>query len=211
MATDKSLREEQPDSQCLISTEHKLGRRRIGPLSLEVKHNRREEQIIWLWLGGLVVHEQLLDAFQEQGFTGYRANPATVRFRDGVISTEYLEFIVTGWAGIASPESGIRLVESCPGCPRKRYSPITNYEKVIDWSQWTEEDFFIVWPMAQDKLVTKRVAEWLLARKVKSFRLEDGFALQKKLMSPLKLRGGRLSDWFPEDLAIKYGRPLGLE
>lgn len=64
-----------------------------------------------------------------------------VRFRDGSETKEYREFVVTGWAGIASPESGAQLVQSCTGYPYMEYSAITNYADVVDWSQWTGEDF----------------------------------------------------------------------
>jgi hypothetical protein len=198
---------------CPISSTHDGGHRRSGELYLEVKHNRRDEQIIWAWGQGCAMHQQILDEFEKEGFSGFRLKPAKVCFRDGVVSTEYQEFLVTGWAGIASPESGIRLLQSCPACQRKEYSPITNYENVIDWSQWTGEDFFIVWPLAGYRLVTERVAQWLLARKVKSFRLEKEFEVDKRdaIISKLNIPAGRLSLYFPEDLAIKYGRPLGLE
>lgn len=198
---------------CPLSSVHDGGNRRISPLYLEVKHNQRDELIIWAWGQGCAIHEQLLEEFKGEGFSGYRVRPATVSFSDGTVSTEYREFIITGWAGVAAPESGVRLMKNCPGCLRKEYSPIEDYGKVIDWNQWKGEDFFVVWPLMGYKFVTERVAEWLLARKVKSFRLEKEFDEDKRdaLISKLKIPTGRLSLYFPEDLAIKYGRPLGLE
>jgi hypothetical protein len=196
---------------CPITSAHSEGGRRLGPIHFDVKHNRRDELMIWG--NGLAVHDRIVEGFEREGFTGYRLKPATVRFRDGSISTEYHEFIVTGWAGVASPESGVRVIESCPACLWKNYSPITDFEKVIDWSQWTGEDFFIVWPMTQYKLCTERVAQWLLGSKVKSFRLEKEFAqlVRRPIIAKLEFHRGRLSSFLPEDLAIKYGRPLGLE
>ncbi|MGA8087633.1 MAG: hypothetical protein WCA10_10020 [Terracidiphilus sp.] len=196
---------------CPITTKHWDGHRRISPLYLEVKHNRRDELMIWG--AGLGIHEQILGEFKKEGFTGYRVAPASVRFRDGSISTEYQELIVTGWAGMASPESGLRLTMSCPACHYKEYSPITNYDKVIDWNQWTGDDFFVVHPIEWYKLCTERVAQWLLARKVKTFRLEEGFAERARdsLVSKFGFSSGRLTNYLPEDLAIKYGKPLGLE
>ena len=198
--------------RCSVSTEHRGGFPRIGPLSLEVRHNRRDEQIICGW-GEFAIHESLLEEFDKEGFTGYRVKPAKIRFRDGSEATDYREFIVTGWAGRASPESGVQLVQSCAGCSHKEYSAITNYDNVVDWSQWTGEDFFIVWPMAAYKLVTERVALWLIARKVKSVRLEGGFTEREgqPIISRLGFTVGCLSDYLPKDLAIKYGVPLGLE
>lgn len=196
---------------CPISRDHWDVDRRISELYLELKHNRRDEQIIWG--AGFAVHERILGEFEKEGFTGYRTKPALVRFRDGATSSEYHEFIATGWAGMASPDSGVRLISSCTGCHHKEYSAITNYEHIIDWSQWTGDDFFIVWPIGWATLCSERVAQWLTAQKVKSFRLERGFEMRRKvpIISKLGFVTGRLSDYLPEDLAIKYGRPLGLE
>ena len=198
---------------CNVEPRHDGGHRRIGPLHLEVKHNRRDEQMIWSWGMEFAVHERILDGFEKAGFTGYRTNPATVRFGDGHIANDYHEFVVTGWAGIVSPDSGVRLMKTCPGCHLTEYSAITNYEQVIDWNQWTGEDFFLIWPMMGYRLITDRVAEWLQVHKVKSFRLERGLDARKRdsIISKLSISVGRLSLYLPEDLAIKYGRPLGLE
>ena len=196
---------------CPITPDHTYSGHRISPLYLQVRHNRRDEAMIWFGsLGsGFVVQETLLNEFEKCGFTGYQTRSATVRFRDGSISTEYREFIVTGWAGMARPESGIRLVKNCPACLMKRYSAISDYGNLIDWTQWTGDDFFIVWPMPLYTFVSDRFAQWLQTRRVKSFWLmgpED----RARLIGKNGFGPGRLSDYLPEELAIKYGRPLGL-
>lgn len=210
LLADTETDEETEDKACPITTKHLDGSRRVSPLALTLKHNRRDETMIWCWVEGLVVHERLLEGFEQQGFTGYRTRAATVRFRDGQLSNNYQELIVTGWAGVATPDSGVRVKKGCPACHWKNYTGITDYEKVIDWSQWTGEDFFIVWPLPRYFLVTERVAHWILSNAVKSYKLtglddfdhpagDGGFTV------------GRLSDFMPEDLAIKYGAPLDLE
>jgi hypothetical protein len=194
-----------------------LHNRRTTDLALEVKHNKRDELIISSWTGERVVHRSLTGEFESRGFTGYRLRPATVRFRDGYLSDEYSELIVTGWAGIARPESGIELREDCPGCPLKRYTSLQDAEQLIDWSQWTGEDFFIVWPLPLYTLVTNRVADALKSLKVKSYRLSSLRMLEQRFIpaSLLPSHGGftvgALSDFMPDDIAIKYGKPAGLE
>jgi hypothetical protein len=196
---------------CPISTDHFDGRRRVNNLALEVKHNKRDEQIIWPWIpGGVVVHKQLLAEFKRHGFTGYRLKSATVRFRDGVISQDYRELVVTGWAGVARPESGIRIVESCPACHWKKYSGLTDVEQLIDWSKWTGEDFFIIWPFASSILITERVSELLLNLHVRSFDLR-GLQDVHPIIRESGFTVARLSNFMPPDLAMKYGSPLGLE
>ena len=126
------------------------------------------------------------------------------------MSNDYQELIVTGWAGIARPESGIQVVKSCPACHWKKYSGLRDAEQLIHWNQWTGEDFFVVWPKPNHILITDQVAHLLLNHRVKSFELLD---LQS--IDPMIRNSGftvaQLSEVFPADLAVKYGRPLGLE
>ena len=196
---------------CPANADHYEGDRRISELYLEVQHNDRAEQVIWG--DGCAIHESILESFSREGFTGYRTKPATVCFQDGTISREYRELVITGWAGVARKESGMQIVESCPSCHWGWYSPIKDYSKVIDWDQWTGDDFFVVWPLRGMILCTERVAVWLKRNSVRSLTLEKGFAVLEecKALSNAKTFGGRLSSFFPEDLAIKYGRAIGLE
>ena len=201
--------------RCPLNAEHRHDRRTTA-LVLEVRHASRDEQIISSWLGARVVHASLLSEFQKRGFTGYRLKPATVRFADGHISRDYSELIVTGWAGVARPESGITLVENCPGCQLKRYSSLQDSTQLIDWTAWTGDDFFIVWPLPSFTLVTARVAEALETLRVRSYSSGTlRFLEQRSLPSSLPSLGGftvgRLSSFLPEDLSLKYGKELGLE
>jgi hypothetical protein len=196
---------------CPVSSEHLGVSRRIGPLNLEVKHNHRDEMMIWTWSVG--VHQLVLDEIQKEGFTGFRLRPAIVRFKDGSISNEYQELVVTGWAGVVSLESGMRLKYSCPVCQYRSYSAITNYDKVIDWDKWSGEDFFFVYPFLGRILCTERVVKWLRRQKVKSFRVEEGFAERKRdsIISKMGMTAGQLSNILPDDLAIKYSQQIGLK
>jgi hypothetical protein len=164
--------------RCAVNPSHSAARRRTGPLHHFVKHNDRSQQVIW---GSQVtVHKNAIKKLEQQGFTGFRTNPAQVTFRDGVTSNDYLEFIVTGWAGVARPESGVRVVESCPGCKWKKYTAIIDFEKVIDWTQWTREDFFIVWPFSGHRFCTERAANWLKSSGLKSFSIVAPFEREKR-------------------------------
>lgn len=156
---------------------------------------------------------RVIEQFEHEGFTGYRTKPAQITFLDGSTSDEYREFTVTGWAGVVRPESGMKVLESCSGCKWKNYGPITDFDNVIDWSQWTGEHFFFVWPLTGHILCTERTAKWLQASGIRSFQIGRGFELLEKRKNRLTfgIPRGPLSDDLPEDLAIKYGRPLGLE
>jgi hypothetical protein len=199
---------------CPANPKHNAGVRRIGELSLQVKHNKRDELIISSWTFDRVVHESLIAEFGKLGFSGFQTRPAIVRFRDGSVSKEYRELVVVGWGGHARVESGIQLIEECSGCHRRSYSGLQDSEQLINWDQWTGEDFFIVWPLPRYTLITKRVADTLASLKVKSYTLGGLRSLEQR-NRPQGLPSGfsvsRLSFCLPEDLATKYGPPLGLE
>lgn len=195
--------------RCPLTADHLDGARRTSDLALQVAHDRNES-MVWSWLGECLVHRRLADAFREGKITGYRTRPATLRFRNGDVSLDYLELITTGWAGVARPESGIRLLKNCPGCHWKKYSPLRNSEDVIDWSEWTGEDFFFVWPMPKRILITDKVADLLLRLDIRHFEL-GGLQDSDSVVANPGFTVGRLSNFMPEELAIKYGTPLGLE
>jgi len=77
---------------------------------------------------------------------------------------------------------------------------------LVDWKQWTGEDFFIVWPLPGYTLITGRVANLLMSRNVRSFELGG---LEGAGISGFSVV--RLSSFLPLDLALKFGAPLGLE
>ena len=185
--------------------EHYDGHRLKSDLAVKVSHNRKNELLIWAWVRGCLVHEKLIAELDAMGATGYRLKPGSVRFRDGSVSNEYRELVVTGWGGVASPESGLKPIERCLDCHYVRYGFLPHPEKLMDWSQWTGEDFFVIWPMPGMILITGRVADLLRRLKARSYTVGRP---SRSWGGPVV---GRLSASMPEDLAQKYGEPLGIE
>ena len=197
---------------CPVTAGH-ARKRRVGTLAMQVKHNSRDERLIWLWGWGCVIHTGLATELEARGLTGFRLRPATVRFRDGILSHDYSELVTIGWAGIARPESGIRLLEECPGCLYRKYSALQDADLMIDWQQWSGDDLFIVWPLPAITFITKRVADALKELRVRSYSLESPRKLEQRnalVPAGAGFSVGRLSWMMPEDMAIKYGQALGL-
>ncbi len=46
--------------------------RRTGPLALQLGHNRRDQAMIFSWIGDLVILNELADKLSENGITGFR-------------------------------------------------------------------------------------------------------------------------------------------
>jgi hypothetical protein len=198
--------------QCPVS-DHRSFWRANNPV-VQVKHNKLDQQMIWLVTGPVVlVHADLLASFKKHGLTGYHTRPARVGFRNGRVSNDYSELMAAGWAGVARAESGIRLVEQCPGCDYKRYSGMESADQLIDWSQWSGDDFFVVWPLPTDILITKRVADLLNSLNVKCYSLGSLNKFENRNTPERHQRFivGRMSRYLPQDVAVKYGKPLGLE
>ena len=101
--------------------EHFDGHRLKSHLSVKVGHNRRSEHLIWPWVRGCLIHDELVAELEAIGATGYRLKPGSVRFRDGRVSKEYRELVITGWAGVARPESWLKPIQRCPNCHYVKY------------------------------------------------------------------------------------------
>jgi hypothetical protein len=193
---------------CPIEDGNWRGRRRWTEMFVELKHNKREEMIVWT-IGDCLMHQSLLAEFQTRGFTGLRSLPAKVRFRDVFVSEEYREIVVTGWAGLPHKNSGVERVAVCSECRCQKYASRGRPEQIVDWSQWTGDHFFRVWPWSKIIFIVDEVAEFLKKAKVRSF----------DLFRPEELGGlGRagtvttppLSDVLPADLAARYESTLHL-
>jgi hypothetical protein len=203
-------------ASCPIDPDHQFlsDRARISyfnrELQVTVKHNKRDHMMIWAGVPEqCLVHTQLIREMESAGFTGFSCRPATVRFRDGFVTDDYCRLAVSGWGGLARPESGIHLVEACSGCLNKRWTPLADSSQLIDESQWTGEDVFIVWPLANYTFVTARVAELLRSSNVKSCTLrtlEPGGSFAGRD----DFRTGSLAGSMPLELAQKFGSPLGI-
>ena len=100
-------------TSCPTGGEHGKRIRRIGQLHYVLKHNDRQQHLIWG--PQIAIHESVFERFVREGFSGFRTQPAGVTFLDGATFDEYREFTVTGWAGVVRPESGMRLLDSCSG------------------------------------------------------------------------------------------------
>jgi len=68
---------------CPITWDHLDGYRRTSELAVQVKHNRRNEMMIWTWLSECLIHRELIEGFRQRGITGYRLRPAIVDFAMG--------------------------------------------------------------------------------------------------------------------------------
>jgi hypothetical protein len=193
---------------CPINAGDRRGGKRLTDLSIALRGGAVQD-FVCTWYSEFLVQDHGLQLFKASGLSGYQVKPVRAKFkRQSKQQPPILwEVIVTGWAGMAPAESGIKLVEQCPGCGYLRYSECTDIEKLIDESQWDGSDFFIVWPLPKFIFVTGRVAQV-----IRDNRLSGAILLPP---NELDLTGGfspgRLSYWMPPERARQLGAGLGIE
>jgi hypothetical protein len=142
-----------------FSGAHQRPGRRLNDLAVVLSNNPPED-FVWTWYGECLLQDHLLGLLRQQGFSGFEVKPVIARFEHSSERWPRLwELILTGWAGMAKPESGIRLdeTESCMICGNLRYTGLTDAAQLIDESKWDGSDFFMVWPMPKFVFVTERV------------------------------------------------------
>jgi hypothetical protein len=182
---------------CPIDGSRRPGKR-LPDLSVTLPRGAVQD-FVWTWYSERLLQDHVLELFRASGLTGFEVKPVKVKFKRVMDRKppRLWEMVVTGWGGMAPPESGIRLIERCDGCGHTVYSGCTRPDKLIDYSQWDGSDFFIVWPLPKYIFVTDRVA----------ITIRSNHLTGANLKSPdtLDLSGGfspgRLSHWMPEQRA----------
>lgn len=194
---------------CPLDESHILSGRRLTDLSVTLPGGAVQD-IVWTWLSECLLRDHVLELFRKNGFSGFDVKPVKARFkRRGADEPPRLwELVLTGWGGLARPDSGIRRVSYCPGCQFAKYSGLTDPRRLIDEAQWDGSDFFMVWPMPKFIFVTKRVADCIRDHKL------GGLVLER--VGDMKPRGasgfspGQLSEMMPEPRARALGEAAGI-
>jgi len=189
-------------------------------LDLRVVLKSREVQDFVWTIPDCLIRSRVLDMFHEQNFTGFQVRHVRARLdtslKSGDSADEAVpgahvqglwELVVTGWGGVATPESGVTRIPNTniwQGCP--------DWSKIVDIDAWDGSDFFIVWPFGFVRLVSDRVATFIKEQKLAGVKLVSPEACtrwykQSKLnqATPMRLR-----DHLPDERAREIGEPLGI-
>jgi hypothetical protein len=172
---------------------------------------------MWTVYSECLITDKTARIFKSEKLTGYDLSPVTI---SGIESNwksdndvpQFWELQLRGWAGIAKPESGIRLLNFCKHCGLSSYRDFDNPAQLIDQSQWDGSDFFMVWPLPRFVFVTEKVKNIIQSEKLTGCKL---IPVEELLHSTDEdkvgtLSPGRLKRWMPEERARKLGEPLGI-
>ncbi len=191
---------------------HRRAGRRLTPLTVELPVTLGD--FVWTWGGECLIQASVLAAFRGRGISGFEVRRAAARFpRDhSQPAPELWELVITGWGGVAPPESGIRLDESksCNACGHLSYTAFTDASHLIDPRAWDGSDCFIVWPLPRYHFVTDRVRDLICSEEFTGVSLLDANELKWPAGVIPALSPGRLSYWFSEEAARRIGGPLGI-
>jgi hypothetical protein len=193
---------------CADHPGHQGGGNRLVDLNV-ILHDVEMADFIWTWYSECLVQESALAMLRSYGFTGFEVKPVNARFSTSLRRPPNLwELVVTGWAGMARHESGIRpdKSNSCITCGQLTYTGLQKPDELIQMSSWDESDFFMVWPMPKYIFVTRRVCEAIRSHKLTGIQVIPSAELEKTSgFTP-----GRLHYYMPADRAHQLGDPLGI-
>jgi len=151
---------------CPVYPLHQRAGKRIGNLTV-VLPSQKIGDFVWTWHSDCLITDRVLNLFREAGFTGFTVNPVTIkpkteRGRKLIKPPVLWELVVTGRGGDAHPDSGIRLIYTCPHCGLIKYSSFRN-GIFVDEQAWDGSDFFTITGY-QFILVTERVKDFIIKR-----------------------------------------------
>ena len=197
---------------CPANSGHQRAGKRITDLKI-VLPRRAVEDFIWFEFGGeCTINDKVLRFLLDHGVTGFEVKPIKARFeRSGESPPVLWELLVTGWGGMAHPDSGIVFdqAKSCSVCGLLRYTQASNYAKLIDPTKYDGSDIFMVWPMPTYIFISDRLHGLMTSANLSGVRFEKLEDLPHNRFDS-GFGPGRLSYWMPEKRATELGRDIGI-
>lgn len=205
---------------------HRRGGKRLTDLGVLLTEYP-VQALTWTWYSELLVRDEVVELFEKHEVTGYDLRPVRARLKVRADEAEtgranrgfnrlkaaiaplpeLFELVVTGWGGMAQPESGIHLDSECRSCGYLHYSDLTNPAALFDETRWDGSDIFMIWPLPKFIFVTDRVANLVRKHKLKRFELSP---IEELRTGGTGFSPGRLHYYFEDKRALAVGTPLGI-
>jgi hypothetical protein len=184
---------------CDGNPDHARRQTRPTPLRLEFRGGGLTD-FLWTPYSEAIVGEDVVRVFSECGIAGCEFIPAELENTMGdQVASDLYELRVTGWGGMASAESGVRVLEECPHCKHRVFSGYTDASRLVDLDAWDGSDIFIVWPLPRYLLAVESVKEALVERQLTGVKAVPISKLPKVVAGTLT--PGNIRDWFDTDRA----------
>ncbi len=198
--------------ECPSNKGHPRGGKRLKPMSVEIAHHKVIYDFVWTWTNECLVQQSVVQFLQDHHVTGYRLEPVKVKYRRGTQQPpQFQELRITGWGGVARPESGIQRQTRCPDCGYQRYSGTSDPSQIFDEQQWDGSDIFMIWPLPMYVLITERLKLLLEATTFKGYKIKTPQEAISPDGEPVKgFSPGKLRNYFLEERAHQIGDPLDI-
>ena len=197
---------------CPENALHQRAGKRLTDLSVTLPR-RPVDDFVWTWYSECLIQARVLTLFRDHGFTGFDVKPVRARFKKPCRHELPVlwELAVTGWGGMAPPESGVRVVDHCRVCKCTVYSACATLADAFDPIQWDGSDFFFVWPLPTFIWVTERVAQTIRDHRLKGAVLKrpEEFVIRRRETD--KVSPGRLHYRLPEARARELCETSGID
>lgn len=157
-------------TKCPKFPEHQRGTRDVSVnLWIDVKGEKVGDFVATAYSDWLITDE-VAALLREEKLTGYELRP--VKVCDRKLDFNLWEMAVTGSAGKAHSDAGIRVVSHCAHCGSTVYSPIKKgVGIVLNEETWDGSDFFTIDEYYKYILVTENVKRVIEGNKLKGVRL----------------------------------------
>jgi|GraSoiStandDraft_47_1057283.scaffolds.fasta_scaffold356085_2 hypothetical protein len=193
---------------CPATDRHHGRAKRTGQLQV-IADPRALKDFTWTWMTELLISPKVLKVFEKHHITGFDVRPVIAQYPKPIKARppELYEVIVTGWAGLPSPEAKLIVTRSCRACGDTRYS-IGDPGKILDPGAWDGSDLFIVWPFPRHPFASDRLASIIRQEKLFGVKLMPPAAIA--IEPGDSIYAGSLFEWLPEERAEVLSQQLGI-
>lgn len=166
-----------------------------------------EADCLWTWDRLCLLDSGVVQELMEMGMRGIITHEVH-SVEDRPHSRQYMLIRPGGWGGMASRDSGVRLAKFHECCGHRHYSPVKDWEKLIDPAQWDGSDVFMVWPMPRFIFMSPRMKDALSSMRLTGFEI---LPVEECRFGHSGFSPGILSHYMPAEQACRIGEPLGIE
>jgi hypothetical protein len=143
---------------CPIDSGHRRAGRRITELHIECVAKKVADFSSTI-LSDIVITDHALSVLRREGLTGFEVKPPVIcpnpKLDKRLTVPKLWEFLVTGKAGNAHPDSGIVLKWKCDSCGLNRYSAY-DHGLIVNVATYDGSDFFTVTEYPKYVLVSEK-------------------------------------------------------
>jgi Protein of unknown function (Gmx_para_CXXCG) len=165
---------------CPIDSGHQRAGRRITELHLHCV-SKKVADFSSTILSDIVITDHALDVLRQEGLTGFNVKPPVIcsnpKLDKRFTIPKLWEFLVTGKAGNAHPDSGIVLKWKCASCGLFRYSAF-EHGLIVNEATYDGSDFFTVTEYPKHVLVSERAKNVIEGNSLSNVQFVESSKLQ---------------------------------